>query len=258
MCVRSRWFVLFATTLLAAACGSTRQPSVTLPPEFDRDDPTSATQLMQQGQALVLDSRFDEGIARYKAALELQPKNPTIHNLWGVAELQRGEPAKAIEHFNQALGLAPAYSDARSNRGAAYARLGQFAMAEGDYLAVLGDSTHANRAGVYFNLGALYLERGSLSAAEENLKRAVAQSGPVDAYLLLGRVEERLVKLESAENAYRAALDKSPDRADIAWVLAVLLEKQGRKEAAAEVYGRILVFAPSSPEAQLARAKLGK
>jgi Flp pilus assembly protein TadD len=148
---------LLGLALLVAACATTKSTLPALPPDIDPNDPTSATQLMRQGQIMIADGRVEEGIARYRMALQLQPDNPTIHNLLGVAELQRGQAKQALEHLNKALSLAPAYSDARNNRGAAYASLGQLAMAEADYLVVLGDTTHANRAGVYFNLGALYL-----------------------------------------------------------------------------------------------------
>jgi type IV pilus assembly protein PilF len=253
----ARLILLVAVVVMVQACSSTNSPAK-LPPDVNPDDPTAATSLMQQGQAMVSDGRFEEGLKRYQIALQLQPNNPTVHNLIGVANLQSGQPAKALESFNKALALAPSYSDARNNRGATYARLGQFTMAEGDYLAVLSDATYANRAGVYFNLGTLYVQHGNYSAAEENLRKATIASGPAEAYFVLGQVEEKLSKVEQAEIAYRAALDRAPERVDFSLTLATFLERVGRRKEAAEIYRRIVALAPDSPQAAQARAKLGK
>ena len=239
-----------------AACASGAPTSSALTPEVDPKDPLAATRLMQQGQALVAEGKVPEGLERYRLAQQLQPKNPTIYNLIGVAELRQRNAAKAVEAFNQALMLAPDYSDARNNRGAAYVQLNQFAQAEADFLAVLGDSMHANRTGVYFNLGSMHFSRGNLNAAEENLRRAAVPSGPIEAFLLLGQVEEALGRNDLAETAYREGIARAPERVDLALALGKLVESAGRKDEAAEIYRRIVALAPNSPEAQQARARM--
>ncbi|HVN74993.1 MAG TPA: tetratricopeptide repeat protein [Thermoanaerobaculaceae bacterium] len=246
---------LVAVVMVAACASSVPHPTASTP-EYDPRDPLAATRLMQQGQALVTDGQVAAGLAKYRVALSLQPKNPTIHNLIGVAELQQRDAAKAIESFNRALDLAPQYSDARNNRGAAYIQLGQFAMAEADFLGVLTDSTYENRATVYFNLGSLYFTRGNLSAAEENLRKAAVPAGPVEAFFLLGQVEDRLGKADLAENAYRSAMERAPERADIALALGMLLEAHGRKDEARDIFQRVVSLAPGSPEAKQAHAHL--
>lgn len=243
---------------LACGCATSKAPEQASVPEFDPSDPLTATRLMQQGQALVKEGKVDEGLARYRAALKSQPDNPTIHNLMGAAELQRGNAEAALEFFNQALQLAPTYSDARNNRGASYVQLNQFSMAETDFLTVLSDNLYENRTGVYFNLGSLYYGRGNLLAAEENLRKAAVASGPIDAYLLLARVQEQLGKHELAETTLRQGMARAPERADIVLALAQLLEKEGRTSESLELYRRILNLAPHSPEAEQARAKVGR
>ena len=250
------WLSRLTVLLLLGACASSESARVNLPPGIDPKDPLAATMLMQQGQALVAEGKIPDGLARFKTALALQPKNPTIYNLLGMAELQGGKPAKALDAFNTALTLAPQYSDARNNRGAAYVQLGQYAMAEADFLAVLGDPTEANRAGVYFNLGSLYFSRGNLAAAEENLRRAAVPTGPVEAYFMLGQVEERLSQPARAEAAYRDAMTRAPERADIVFALGKLLQAEGRKDEAAALFRRVIALAPGSAQARQAQAFL--
>jgi len=243
--------------VLAACASSTRQPAA-IPEEIDPADPMAGTLLMQQGQALVAQGRVAEGVAKYLAALQLQPTNPTVHNLLGRAELERGNATAALAAFNRALQLAPSYSDARNNRGAAYVALGQFAAAESDFLTVLADQYYANRPGVHFNLGSLYNARGNLAAAEENLRRAAIPAGPVEAFVLLGSVEERLGKLDLAESAYRDAMLRAPERVDVAMSLAALLDRSGRRDEARALYERVVSIAPGSPEAAEATRRLGR
>lgn len=261
---RSWSLALAVALLLANGCASsspTARPGSGGPAraesKVDEADPLAAMRLLQLGQTMVAEGKAAEGIEQFRHALRLQPANPTIHNVLGVAELQRGEPARALEAFNRALELAPSYLDARSNRGTAYLRLGQAAMAEADFLAALIDPSYANRPGVYFNLGALYFARGNLTAAEENLKHATIPVGSVDAYLLLGRVEERLGKFEAAEVAYRGAHGRGPERPDAALALAEFLAGRGHRAEAQELYRQVIEVAPSSPEAVRAHELLG-
>jgi len=247
--------VLFAVMVLGCA-GTSPTSGPGLPPEIDPRDPLAPTMLMQQGQALVSEGRVDAGMERYRAALRLQPGNPTIHNLIGVAELRREQAVKALESFNRALSIAPNYSDARNNRGAAYVQLGQLALAEADFLAVLADTTYANRSGLFFNLGSLYLQRGQINPAEENLRRATQGAAPPEAFLLLADVQERQGKVEPAEASLREALSRAPERAEIALGLARFLERQKRLAEAREYYQRVIALDSDSEAARQARASL--
>ncbi len=241
---------------LSCASSSPSARSIQLPPEISADDPLAPTLLMQQGQALVREGRIEDGRARLQAALALQPTNPTIHNQLGLAEMASGQPARAIEHFTRALQLTPAFSDARNNRGAAYMQAGQYSLAEADLLQALGDRYYPNRAGVYFNLGSLNFLKGNLVAAEENLRRATDPTGPIEAYLLLGDVEEQLGKLELAESVLRDGVSRAPERADLVLALATFLDRRGRTSEARTYFERVVSLAPGSAEAEQARVRL--
>jgi type IV pilus assembly protein PilF len=243
--------------LVVWGCATTGPKPVPEAREVDARDPLAATTLMQQGQALLAEGKPEAALAKYGAAVKLQPSNPTAHNLYGLALLQLRRSAEAMESFNRALALAPTYSDARNNRGVAYMQLGQSALAESDFLMVLADRTYANRAGVFYNLGSLYLGRGNLTAAEENLRRAAVPAGPIEAYLLLAQVEEKLGKVEAAESALRTAMSRAPERPDIPLQLGLLLEGVGRGEEARALYRRVLQLAPDSPQATEAQRRLG-
>ncbi len=252
---RTAALLLGLAALAACASGGTKS-RVAKAPDYDPNDPMSATLLMQQGQGMIGEGKFKDGMQKYREALKLQPANPVLHNLVGMALLQQGQGAQALDSFNRALQLEPNYADARNNRGAAYLQLGQMSMAEADFLSVLTDNTYANRAGVLVNLGSLYLTTGNLVAAEENLRMATRLNGPADAYYLLGRVEEKLGKKSLAESAYREAVTEAPERPDILLAFATFLQAEGRQDEARDLYRRVVAVAPNSPEAGLARTKL--
>jgi tetratricopeptide (TPR) repeat protein len=264
---RTLALALIPSSLLLWACSSSTGATAKAAPPAKADeysavgvdlkDPLAPTLLMREGQALVSQGQVAEGIERYRAALKIQPTNPTVLNLIGQAELQRGNAATAVEAFSRAISYAPTYTDARSNRGTAYAALKQYSLAEADYLTALADTTYANRTGVLYNLGVLYLQRGNLAAAEENLRRAATASGPVEAYALLGQVDERLERPDQAEAAYRSAIERAPERVDIAILLARLLDSLKRHDEALKLYRRIVEIGPNTPEATEARARLG-
>jgi len=229
-----------------------------LPPGIDPQDPLAATMLLREGESMLRDGRVDVAIARFKVAASLQPANPVVHNFLGLGYLAKGDAAAAVEAFTRALTLAPTYTDARNNRGVAYRTLGQLALAESEFLAALQDLTYANRAGVYFNLGSLYFSQGKLEAAEENLRKAASPTGPVEAFLLLGEVQERLGKLQLAEQTYRRGMDRAPERAELPLRLGLLLLHQGQEPQAVELFRKVLELAPDSPEAQEARLHLSR
>lgn len=256
-CVIRGFFCLLIAAALSGCAGTGSAPAK-VAPDVDPTDPLATVKLLQRGQTLLAEGRGDLAVEHFHAARTLQPGNPTVHNVLGVAELRRGNAQKAMESFNQALLLAPTYTDARNNRGAVYLQIGQLAQAEADFVGSLADPTYANRAGVLYNLGSLYLRKGNLQAAVENLRRATNQGGPVEAYLALAEVEERLGHVELAERAFVEASARAPERVDVMMGLARLYESEGRTQEAETQYQRILDMSPDSPEAQQVRARTRK
>jgi Tfp pilus assembly protein PilF len=249
-------FGLLALLVLFGCASSSAPPQDQLLAGLDPKDPLAPVSLLQEGASLLRDGRVEDALKRFQAAAQLQPANPVVHNFIGLAFLAKNQPAKALEAFTRALSLAPTFTDARNNRGVAYQALGQLAQAESEFLAALQDLTYANRAGVFFNLGTVYFSQGRLEAAEENLAKAASSAGPVEAFVLLGQVQERLGKTAAAMETYRKGMAKAPERADLPLRLGVLLLNQGKKEEAHELFRKVVELAPDSREAAQAQVYL--
>jgi len=73
----------------------------------------------------------------------------------------------------------------------------------------------ASPADVYIELSAAYLSEGNLSEAFKNAKKAViVDPSSSNAHYVLALVQQRLGQMESADQAYREAIDRDPRNPD--------------------------------------------
>lgn len=100
--------LLLSALVLAAAPAAAQEESGPSPIE-------RARQHMERGQALYLQARFEEAAAEFEAAYAAQPFSAFLYNA-GVALERAGQPARAIEFFEQYLSRDPSASDAAAVR----------------------------------------------------------------------------------------------------------------------------------------------
>jgi len=221
-------------------------------------DPLYALTLMRQGSVLMEQDRYEEAMKSFEQANQISPNNATIYNMMGLCSLRLGSLDGALASFDRALMLIPSFTDARNNRGVTYLAMGQYHLAEVDFIAVLGDSTYPHRKQVFFNLGLTYLRRDQLGAAEENFRKAIILPNPVaDAYVQLAGIAQRRGNLETAENLLEEARLNFPERIDLSFELGKLLMIMGRDDEARPYLERVVADAPSSEAAATARSLLG-
>jgi Tfp pilus assembly protein PilF len=185
--------------LLLGGCASGgRKPNTT---PLNRNPSLYAFTLQNEGSGFFQQGRYQEALERFQKAESIQPGNATVHNMIGLCYMRLDQLDQALASFGMALTLAPAFTNARNNRGAVYMAMEQYQLAEVDFAAVLGDSTYPHRWQAFFNLGMVYLQRGQLGAAEDNLRRAATAPLPVfDAFLRLADIAHELGKQREAES----------------------------------------------------------
>jgi len=64
--------------------------------------------------------RLDQAVGAYLEALERDPNNKFAHNNLGVVYMQKGQYAKAAQHFERVLAIDPSYDKAMLNLGIIY------------------------------------------------------------------------------------------------------------------------------------------
>ncbi len=89
------------------------------------------------GSVLCQQGRWEEGIAHFRQALEIDPHYAEAHNNLGAALASRGLADQAIAEFQRAVEINPGYAQAHFNLGKAFADRGQFDEAIAHYQQVV-------------------------------------------------------------------------------------------------------------------------
>jgi len=249
---------------LSCSIASAEQPPAAPKKKKSKKQPTPSTDplysltLMRQGVVYMQQGRYDEALERFIEADRVAPGNATNANMIGLCHLRKGELDKAFAYFDTALNLVPLFADARNNRGTTYLAMGQYHLAEVDFMAVLGDSTYPHAKQVHYNLGLTYLERGQLGAAEDSFRRSIILPNPVfDGYLKLATLAQRQGELERAIVLLEEARLTFPEAIEVSFELGKVLTLLGRDDEARPYLEQVIADEPSSDAAASARALLG-
>ena len=230
---------------------SKKQPTPT-------SDPIYSLTLMRQGVVLMQQGRYDEALERFNESDRVAPGNATTANMIGLCYLRKGELDKAFAYFDTALTLVPLFTDARNNRGTTYLAMGQYHLAEVDFMAVLGDSTYPHAKAVHYNLGLTYLARGQLGAAEESFSRAIIPPNPVfGAYMELAALAQQQGQMDQSIALLEEAKLTFPEAIEVSFELGKVLALLGRDDEARPYLEQVIADEPKSEAAASARALLG-
>lgn len=186
---------------------------------FLNDNPGSIRAHELLAATLSAIGRTDEAIETFQRLIKAAPDRPQSHYELGIALLGQGKQTEAAQEFEAALTLAPGYADPMTQL-------------------VLTDLT-SERSG------------SALARVNEQLRR-VPQSAPL--YDLLGLIYAARNQQDSAETAYRRAVELDPNLADARLRLAELYEASGRPEMALPHAESARKLEPMNPRALMATA----
>jgi tetratricopeptide (TPR) repeat protein len=228
-------------------------------------DPQKAAYFLALGRLLYRCSHLEAAEEAARRAIALDPADPSCFDALGWICLDLGWTEKALAAFREALDLSPSLSSALSGMGAALfaegrlkestafleqalledpdyltARLqlgwcrfhtGDSERAEEDFLQVLYGPVHDLREPAAFGLGRLYLQRGSLDLAIENLQRCSGSWG--QARWFLGEALFQAGRLPEAEVEMLRALELDPGlQEEVETRLVLCCLHQGRLDEA--------------------------
>jgi protein O-GlcNAc transferase len=177
-------------------------------------EPHGAEALVNQGNMLRQQRRYDEALARYEQAIALEPDHAEAFVSRGNAlqELRRFE--EALASYDRVISLRPDHADAFYNRGIALMRLNRLEEALASY------------------------------------DRAIAlRPNYVRAYNNRGNALRVMKCFEEALASYDQAITLEPDYADALYNRGILLQALSRFEEALASYDRVIALAPSYAEA---------
>jgi tetratricopeptide (TPR) repeat protein len=124
------------------------------------------------GAAVQLDRKFDEAIAFYRRALEVNPRKAELLNNWGVALGELGRDEEAIQRYREAIAVDPRQPKAHGNLAFALDRQGHLDDALAEYRRALEIGPKSAQA--YNNLAVVLSRQGKLTEAVAMYREALA------------------------------------------------------------------------------------
>jgi len=117
-------------------------------------EPSAVTVQSNIGMCLIELGRLDEAAQCFEKVLETEPRNAEVINNMGMVRLRQRRPEEAISYFNKALEINPMLAKAYNNRGLVFTNAGRFDRAISDYDRAL--EINPSFAEVYNNRGVVY------------------------------------------------------------------------------------------------------
>ncbi|MFA6176195.1 MAG: tetratricopeptide repeat protein [Phycisphaerae bacterium] len=196
-------------------------------------------------KALTLDAmeRFDEAIAEYKLAIELNPNDIETLNCLAVDYTRSGQYDLALEVFGQIEKSAPDFEPSYCNRIITYTETGDYEMAE--QMFYLAQQLNDKCPLCFYNIGNLFFIRGEYKRAAWCWERTalLEPSHPQINY----RIAQACWNLGDRDLAYKKFIEElksNPGDTDVIFDFGLFLLHSGNIASAAEKFNRILETQP--------------
>jgi serine/threonine-protein kinase len=212
------------------------------------------------GNALV-ESKPEEAVGYYRAALAIQPETSAVHNNLGFALAGKGRVDEAVGHYEEALRIDPNNTMAHHNLGFALYGKGKVDEAVSHFEEAI--RIYPGGAMLHYNLGAVLHEKGKVDEAVGHYEQALRIDPKlVPAHFGLGVALSDKGKVDEAVGHFEEALRIDPKFAPAHNNLGLALAGKGRVDEAVGHYEEALridpKFAPAHYNLGLALYRKGK
>ncbi len=143
------------------------------PPLEETQRKAQVGQLVAQAATFVRQQQYNQAIADYTRAIELDPRNAMAYNNRGHIYSNLGQHNQAIADYTHAIELSSLPNEVsmgHSNRAFSYARLGRDDQAIADYTRAI--ELFPQNAVAYFNRAYTYARKGLQDQARRDLQNA--------------------------------------------------------------------------------------
>ncbi len=132
----------------------------------------TAVDYVQKGNTYYEQGKYDQAIADYTEAIDINPHFAKAYDNRGAAYAQKGNLSGAISDFTMAIANNPNDAEAYNNRGRAYAKLGNYVQAVSDYSKAIKinpnyGKAYNNRARVFYDIKKYTRAWADVQKAEE-------------------------------------------------------------------------------------------
>jgi len=254
------WIVtitVLVSATLACGGGSPAPTQIPLTPTSASTPTLSASEHVALGMEYYEQGKYDEAIAEFQRAIELDPDSSESHRNLGAAYLEQGKLDEAVASYEKAIELDPGFGEAYGDLAAAYIDLGKLAeaVAAGDKAIALAPE-YAN---AHYNLGLTYANQGRFEKAITEYKEAI-RINPDDAithnnlgiaYYEQGQTEEAIAEWEEA-------IKLDPDYAVPHSNLGLAYRDRGRAKEAIAAFETYLQLQPDTSDREAVEQEIAK
>jgi predicted CXXCH cytochrome family protein len=191
---------------------------------------------------------FQAAKKEFESVLKVQADFPAGQGMRGQYYQKKGDKEKAEKAYLEAIRQDPYLAQPYFNLANLYYSQGNLPTAKEQFEKVI--ELDPNSGDTYYSLGLLLAEMEDLEASEINLGKAAKLTGDPNHYYNWALTLQNLRRPEEAENAYKTALQISPDNERILYALAILYLQQNRKQDAQSIVMKLLQLNPQNPDYQ--------
>jgi len=202
---------------------------------------------MRIGQSMLQEGRPTQALADLIKANDLDPSNPVIRNVLGIAYLEKGMAPQAVNQFEKALYLDPKYVEVHNNLGTALLRAGRVKEAIAEFNKALEDPMYPTPHYVQYNLGQAYFALKEFDKAREYYLEALKLSPAYSlAYHGLGLAWKATGHMEEAAEALKKAIENAPKFAQAHYDLGEVLLELKQPSLARLAFREVIYLVPES------------
>jgi type IV pilus biogenesis/stability protein PilW len=177
-----------------------------------------ASARMEMGVTYLQQRNLPAAMRELSKASELDPGNPEVDMMLGLAYQSRGDLGKAEEYLRIAIEKKPDYAEAHNNLGNLMSQLGRGEEAIREYEKAASNVLYPTPEYAYYNMGREYYLRNELDKAEEKYGKAIALNPSfLDAYRGLAIVQGKQEKWEDVVKTLEAEVKAAPTHA-LGWM----------------------------------------
>lgn len=203
---------------------------------------------MQLGVSQIEKQNFPLALKELLAAEELNPKDPTIQTNLGLVYYFLERFNESIAHYQRALELEPKLTDTKNSLARVYIEIQKYDLARKTLAEVLSDLTYPYAFKAYANLGLVEFNTQNYNAAIKNFK-LVLQKNREDCLVqtYLGRSYLELKQIISAQQQLEKAAElcRQTQQDDGLYYLAISLYRAGEKKQSILKFKELRSFYPN-------------
>lgn len=218
-------------------------------------------QLMAKGKECLAQNDYVGAISAFRAAARQVPEYADVRHLLGVSLGLAGQPEAALEEFDRALELNPAYVEAHLNKAITLNEVGRYEQAreafrrawESDHPAgrAFSRSASARLANMHMELGDLYADLGSYPDAIEQYRKASSLRPDFpDVRNQIARAMMERGDLRASVQELESLLRERPDYVEARVNLGLAYYQLNQRERAAAEWHACLQRDPEHPKAR--------